>query len=143
MKHKYGIILNIVLPIIIGTLIYLILSPNAYVTKFFWRIMDVQNPFSHINIMSMPLVIRLVRFHLCDALWAYALTYSVVSIIGKNDLKSILKGCYISAVFLIIIEGVQILGYVVGTFDFIDILIQIIAALLAGIIHYKKGENKE
>lgn len=138
MKHRFEIIVNISIPIIIGTAIYIIFSPNIYVTKYFWKMIHFPNPFYDIDIMSMPIVIRLMRFYLCDALWTYSLTYSVISIIGKKDVKSIIKGCYISVAFLIVIEVAQIFMVLPGTFDYFDLLIQIITSIVTGIIYNKR-----
>lgn len=138
MKKRKEIILNIFIPIIIGTIIYILLSPNAYITKLFWGIINEGNPLSKINIMEMPIIVRWIRYYLCDILWAYALTYSIVCILWNGSVCSAVNACVVSVIFIMVVEISQITNYISGTFDYFDLIFQIVTSFFAGIIYYKK-----
>lgn len=138
MNKKKQILFHIVMPIIIGVIIYLIWSPNVYFTVFFWELLPIDNPFIDLEISEMPFIIRMIRYYLCDILWMYALTYSILLIIEEKEKKSILLGCVISAIFGTLIELSQLFDFVAGSFDYFDILIQIITSFFTGIIYCKQ-----
>lgn len=87
-------------------------------------------------------MVRFVRFYLLDALWAYALMFCLFIILG-NTLTALKKSIVISVVLSIVMELLQLLNVVVGTFDICDIFVEIEAIFIASIIIIKhlKGER--
>lgn len=77
-----------------------------------------------------------------DALWAYALMFCLFIILG-NTLTALKKSIVISVVLSIVMELLQLLNVVVGTFDICDIFVEIAAIFIAPIIIIKhlKGER--
>jgi len=118
---------GIVLPILLGTLIYLVFSPDAYVTRAFWYVLHVGNPFAQVKLSEMPWGIRLLRYYLSDFLWAVALMQSVILILGKEN--RLLAGA-IGTVFCFICELTQLINTIPGTFDVRDLAMEGIAGFL-------------
>lgn len=115
---------NVVLPILTGTMIYILLSPNAFITKAFWSVIGKDNPFSGIQIHTMPYGIQFIRYHICDFLWAMALYSTVILVMGNDKIRwSIL----VATVFIVGMEGLQLSDAISGTFDVKDIVVEVLA----------------
>ena len=140
MKIRKHVLLNIIVPILAGTLIYLFLAPDTFIVKGGWRILGRRNPLEAINIMDFPYPVRWIRFYVCDALWTYALSNTVILILGDAK-RNILIGCSIGILFSIIMELLQLFSFFPGTFDIWDIFTAIIAGITAGIINKEQKEN--
>lgn len=90
-------------------------------------------------------MVRFVRFYLLDALLAYALMFCLFIILG-NTLTALKKSIVISVVLSIVMELLQLLNVVVGTFDICDIFVEIVAIFIASIIiikHIKEERDYE
>lgn len=127
-------ILNIIVPLVVGALIYYILFPDIIFVKTIDELIGVS---FHISVKIGNVVIRYLRYYLLDLLWAYSLM-SLVSMMFKDS-----KAVYvISFVFIIAMEMIQKVPGIPGTFDVIDIVIEMIAGLIAIRIN-KRRENYE
>ncbi len=134
MKTKWFYRINIILPLISGVLVYLYWRPDTYISAFIWNISGVSPP----QPQGKPTGIQIIiRYYLCDALWAYALIFSLAAFIGIDDIRLI---CIIGACFSIFMESMQLLPQFPGSFDVIDILVEIIICILATYI-IKKHET--
>ena len=120
-----------VFPLILGALIYLIADRNVLFLKW----LSLSNEMSVVN----HPVLTLIRNYGCDFCWAYSLSFVVLSIIGIER-----GGRAIGLVvcFEIILELSQLSNSVVGTFDPLDILVEILANLLV-LITCRKGKKHE
>ena len=127
-------ILNIIVPLVVGALIYYILFPDIIFVKTIDELIGVS---FHIPVKIGNVIIRYLRYYLLDLLWAYSLM-SLVSMMFKDS-----KAVYaISFVFIIAMEMMQMVPSIPGTFDVIDIVIEMIAGLIAIRIN-KRRENYE
>ena len=85
------IILNIIVPLFIGLLLYLYFRPDAMITIIFKHMFQM-SPEKHLSealyIVSLDnIVVKAIRNHLADGLWAYASTMllSIVAVfLNKN-----------------------------------------------------------
>ncbi len=137
-----NVVAGVILPILAGTVIYLIISPQAYVTKFFWQISGMANPFRNININEMPLLVRVIRYYLCDYLWALALTHMIFLILGgEKPGMSII----ISMAFCMAYEVLQLTSFVPGVFDPWDLVVESIAGLtvIAEVLRKRRKEYEK
>lgn len=90
--------------------------------------------------------LRLVRNHLMDMLWGYALVFALFFLCDRNSCKDahshekdvnktvtsdLRKIFAISGIFSAMLETCQLLPGVQGTFDLWDILLELLAELLA------------
>ena len=134
MSEKRLLILNIVVPLAVGALIYYILFPDIIFVKAIDNLSGVS---FHIPVKLSNAFVRCLRFYLLDLLWAYSLM-SLVSMMFKDS-----KAVYaISFVFIIAMEMIQMVPGIPGTFDVIDIVVEMIAGLIAIRIN-KRRENYE
>lgn len=116
------------LPIVAGGIIYLITSPDAYVTRAVWTIARIENPFAGIVIEEQPFIIRFARYYLCDFLWALSLFQSIVILLGDDH---ILLAIGVGSIFCMVCEFSQLTAMIPGTFDVNDLLVELSAGVLA------------
>jgi hypothetical protein len=83
----------------------------------------------------------LLRNYLPDMLWAYALVFALCFLIGQKEAE-VFKIFITAAVFSTVLELLQITSYVRGTFDFFDILAEILAEALAVFVIRMKMTRK-
>ena len=114
----YICLLNCILALITGMLIYSLFGKGTYIDSII-KLPDINIP----HVLS-----ELLRFYLADALWAYALTFSL-SLFINEFFAGIL-----SSVLGVSWELCQMLSIVSGTFDIIDILMYLSASALAVLI---------
>ena len=135
-KKQYLVlqILNIIFPLIIGLIIYYL--DGASIIVFDVLGIKTSPVFEHCS------VLKFLRNHICDAIWAYCLFFSLNFITKAHN-----KSLFISIIFCIAIECFQKTAILAGTFDIIDIVLEIIAIIIAlsislFFIKEKKHENK-
>lgn len=133
--HKARLfVFNIAVPLIIGGILYLYLRPDSIVATFCRDAIGLNIGFDIDNPM-----ITLVRYYLGDCLWAYALTVSVSMVLYDNSVVTVFVFCIL---FEAILEILQLTGWVWGSFDIWDIVVEVISSGLAvlRIMSYRKNE---
>jgi hypothetical protein len=130
-------ILRVIIPLLVGLIIYVIFSPNVFITKFIWSVFNTENPFDGVDITRMPLVVQFLRYYLCDVLWSFSLTNMLILIWGYKNIK---KALIIAVVFSIFIEVLQI--RFIGTFDIWDIIVQIFGCFMSSLLNHKMDRPK-
>lgn len=125
MSFKKFCILNIVLPLVIGTTVYLYLKPSAPISQLIYLLLHISPPV--LNIKSTG-IHRFIQYYLCDILWSYSLTFALSLYLGKDRL---LLSYDIAASFSTLVEVLQLLPYVLGHFDIFDIIVQLIACTIS------------
>ena len=125
--HTIFFIVNTIFPLLIGTIVYLVFKPNAYMSQILmqWIPFHISYSFTSQNALTV-----LIQNHLCDVLWSYALMMALCfTAFDTQKVKvSIIIGCFI---FEISIELLQYCGFLSGTFDFADIAAELLANLMA------------
>jgi len=119
---------NIFIPILTGGLLYCITSPEVIFVRNIDSMLKVS---LHIGMNNT--FVRIIRSYMPDMLWAYALVFSLMLVTG-NKTAYIWKIFVIASMFSTIMEIFQITEYVKGTFDTMDIIVEIIAELTAVLI---------
>ena len=133
------IILNIVLPIVVGGIIYYFLSPQVFFVKGINEFLGVTQRQTVVLINNV--FFRFVRNYFMDFLWAYSLTFAIFFTWGNNaaDIKKIVVVAFL---FSTLMESLQLMPKMNGTFDVLDIVIEFLAELIAAvIIKTQKGER--
>ena len=134
MKKEF-ILLNVIAPVLIGAIIYYLFFPEAV----FVRLIDnLLGSSYHIPVNVDNILIKLIRFYLLDFLWAYALMSAVI-LIFKNDSRVFV----IILIFEIVLELIQLLPSIRGTFDVCDIGIEILASILVIKLSRRRFKNEE
>ncbi len=116
---------NIFLPILAGSLLYYVISPEVIFVQSIDRLLGVS-----LHVGTENTFVLIMRSYMPDMLWAYALVFSLMLVTG-NKTANVWKMLAIAGMFSTIMEVLQITGYVKGTFDVMDIIVEIIAELMA------------
>ena len=134
MKKEF-ILLNVIAPVLIGAILYYLFFPDAV----FVRLIDnLLGSSYHIPVNVDNILIKLIRFYLLDFLCAYALMSTVI-LIFKNDSRVFV----IILIFEIVLELIQLLPSIRGTFDVCDIGIEILASILVIKLSGRRFKNEE
>lgn len=127
---------NIALSLLAGSFFYIIFVPESYLSVFFSRIVSFFLPLC----ITAPLVLpKLIRNYCGDIIWAYALTFSIYSLLGHTAHR-IQKTLLIVLSFELAIEILQLLSFFHCTFDFFDFIFEAIISFIA-ILIIKKYEE--
>ena len=132
---KKYFVLNIIVPLVVGTLIYYILFPDIIFVKTIDELVGVS---FHIPMKISNFFIGCIRYYLLDFLWAYSLM-SLVSLMFLDN-KAINSVVFI---FIIVMEMIQIFPGIPGTFDIFDIAVEMIASLIAMRINKRRKNNEK
>ena len=119
-------ICNICIPLIAGGLLYYLFFPNVS----FVRTADSYLPFTiDRSVFSLPFP-GFIRNYAFDLLWAYSLTFSIFLIVRDSPKRSCIV-CFLTIPVILFSEVVQLLPCISGTFDPLDITIELIACFIA------------
>ena len=128
--------LTVLVPLLVGFLIYILFSPEAYITQLFSVITGIESPFKAAKMSDLPMLVRYARYYLCDALWMFSLTNVLLMIHdGKRTLA-----CILAILLAVATEFLQLTPLVAGTFDFWDLVVEFSAGIIAGRL-YKNQER--
>lgn len=131
-------ILNCIVPVLFGAIIYLLFRENTLFSGFVRRFV----PFPKVPTNALPNKIGLfIRYYLADMAWAYALTFAIGAIF-EGDKRQILLSGTISIGFEALIEGFQKTKWIPGTFDWKDILLETATSVVAIILIKKMKREK-
>ena len=102
----------------VGGIIYLLLRENTYLNDLF----NIYGPLgSYVDCK----IVNILRFYIVDALWGYALVFSLATVLHP------IFAAICSAVWGILWEFLQLKGVVSGTFDVFDIYSYLFSAFVA------------
>lgn len=122
----------------LGLSIYLFLRRNTYIhTIMNFSIIDslyIEHP--HNNQF-----LRFIKYYFIDFLWCFSFNLSLVSVSYSFSKKIIIIYSFISFFVGFIFEIMQLIGFVNGTFDCIDIIMYLIASVLGFAINIKIKEK--
>lgn len=131
-------ILNICGPLLFGGFIYYIFYPDVW---FVSAIDGITGFDRHINLDTNIFAARIIRYYLFDVLWAYSLTFAVYRLVGfEYSHLVILLGL---AIFESVMEILQIIPILPGTFDIGDILFEVCTSILVINIFFQRREKNE
>ena len=129
---------NICIPLIIGGILYYLFFPNVS----FVRMADSVLPFTFDRSVFFIVIPKLVRNYIFDLLWAYSLTFALYMIVSDSQ-RRFQALCFLAIPVILFSEAIQLLPYISGTFDFFDIMIELLACFTAIIILYVKEKTHE
>lgn len=120
------IVFNILVPLAIGAYIYAYWGGDTYFGNWIRRFLTVPK----VNIDAD--IIKFIRNWGCDFIWSYTLFFELYA-----STKSMVSSIHYAVICSILVESVQLiqLDFVkCGTFDLLDIVVEIIAACTAAIV---------
>lgn len=141
-KKIVFLILNVLVPILLGTIIYYLISPEVMFVQQIDKIFGYRVHINGINLNNV--IIQFVRNYLLDMMWGYALVFALFFIIVNNTAE-LMKIFIIAFAFSAIMEFLQLTSFVRGTFDIFDIIVEFLAEVTAVFIIKKHflGGTKE
>lgn len=128
MKIRKSDIVNIVFPLVLGAVLYIILSPD---------VIFVQVCFSYLPFKAVRpgnIFWKFVRNYFLDMLWTYSLIHALWIVARHQRLKNIY---IIGLLFSVLIECMQVFPSVKGIFDPYDIVAEVVAGMIA-FLHLKR-----
>ena len=142
-RYENGfIILNVVIPLALGLLIYLAGSREIV----FIKLISVSLGYSsNEDMITGSFAAPGLRYYLPDMLWGYSLVFALFFVSGKEQ-PALFPVCILAGVFAAVMESLQLISAVPGTFDLMDIVVEIAAGLLAVFIiknHRTRGNEYE
>lgn len=133
---------NIISPILVGTVAYLLFRSDTYISQTLYRLFPWLKNCSLEYLEQFPWITALCRNFLPDILWAYALTYAV-ALLWLPERKISWQVLMICIPFEVGVELCQKVGFMSGTFDWLDIILEICATVLAALIIKAKKEKEK
>lgn len=131
-------VLNALFPLVLGLFVYLFIQKDTQIWRFFNMLFGV----SFEAIVWDGFTYTFVVCWLCDILWSYALVFSL-----WLALRSYKNAVFISVLLAFVMgvafELLQLFGIISGTFDLYDIILELIAAVLAAIIIKRRKTHEE
>lgn len=129
MNKKVLLVANIIVPILLGALLYFIVAPDVIFVNVLGSFMG-----SETAVVSQPetFLDYFVRYYMMDMLWGYSLVFALFLCLGNN--AAIKKVFIIAFVFSTVMELLQLTTIVPGVFDVWDILMEGIAEAIAAFI---------
>lgn len=134
LMKKSFFIFNVIVPLLIGAIIYYVFFPETIFVKCLDKLLDISY---HIPLKPENVFAKGIRFYFLDFLWAYALMSFVVWLFGYER-----KIVIMIVLFEVLMELVQLFPGIKGTFDVCDIGIEIIANIPV-ILFSRRGFNNE
>lgn len=120
---------NIVLPLFLGLLFYYLFCPDV----MFVRVIDfVVGGGVHLSLTyGDGVLLRIIRNYLLDFLWSYSLTFSIFYLYGSNAADHRHFVFYVSFGLCAVMEILQCVSYVPGTFDVFDLFVEFLGTAAA------------
>ena len=131
-------LLHIVLPIVVGGLMYLQFRPDTYLSSLIYRGMGISAPALTETSPAGQAVLAFLRNFLCDMLWAYALTMTVAWILEQPIVVLVI--CCAMEMGIEWLQKIQILS---GTFDPVDIILECFTTIFALLIVKRHRQHTE
>lgn len=132
MKHRirYYLIINIISPLIIGSMIYLLFRTDDLIVYKWIDIISYESsiPYNFMQDSFVEYVPSWIRFCLADGIWIYVFTSSIF-LIWSHKLN--VFWLMTPLVIGIGLELSQLYEYIPGTFDYADLFILVLAHILA------------
>jgi hypothetical protein len=128
-KKKVLLVANIIVPLLLGALFYVIVAPDVIFVNVLGSLIG-----SNSAIISQPetFLDYFVRYYMMDMLWGYSLVFALFFCFGNN--AAVKKAFIIAFIFSTAMELVQLTSFVPGTFDVWDIVMEGVAEVIAAFI---------
>lgn len=124
---------NIFVPLVLGTVLYVFLRPDTYITSLFYKLLQIEE-YSIFEKIALPGWVEVAcRNFIPDILWAYALTIAVGAILQEKRVFPVTT-VVICTLFDFVVELGQKIGLWSGTFDWWDMGLEFCATVLAALV---------
>ncbi len=121
--------LGVVTPFISGCLFYYICCPDVTAVIMVDRVLWFSEGI-HLEIKDSNAMYMFVRSYLLDMVWAFSLQ-NCVYLIMSGEKKRVIKSISYTLPFIFVVEFMQYCGIRRGTFDLNDIIMEVVAVIVA------------
>ncbi len=131
MRLKKWFVFMVLLPLILGGAFYYFFCPDVYFVSLIDKVtgLNVHVPL----LISRNPFVKILRSYLLDYIWAFAFA-NMLFLLRLCEKKSRFFILVIPVGVGAVLEILQGMGYITGTFDVIDIFVEVAGAALAYII---------
>lgn len=126
-----GILCSITL--LTGCVVYIIFRPTTFVALIFDNILTVDIARDNLSFLSCDFI----KYYIPDLLWSFSLGCGLIAILNPK-IKGVIYCCLVSLLYGCLWEILQYFQIVSGTFDIYDIVMYLLAAIIAVIINIKE-----
>jgi hypothetical protein len=147
MNDKYSrifLLCNAIVPIIIGTMIYCLIASDVYFVEKIDSLLNTCISPYHVDANFQYM--KFIRNYLPDMVWGYSLMFALFICSGNNTVD-LLRIFIVAVVFSIAMESLQLTNIVRGTFDVLDIMVEVLSEGIAVFIiqkyYMRRNENEE
>ena len=125
-KKRLIVALCAIIPILIGTVLYVQYRPDAYVSRLIYRLFNITPN----HTIDRSAIGTFIRCYLLDILWAFALPNALFFAVGFD--KKRLKLIFVLSIGMVAItEVLQYFKIISGTGDLVDCLLECLSITLA------------
>ncbi len=126
------ILINILLPLLIGTAVYPILNPCTYIGELMGHLPFVSGSGRFLE-AAVGRAGVFIRNYAADMAWAYAFAFSICLITGSE--KKVQRRCLVICVMIeFLLELAQYVHIISGYFDWMDLVLEMVMNVCAYII---------
>jgi hypothetical protein len=138
-EHSFYLV-HTSIALLLGLFIYIVFRPDTYISKYLLGYTHLRT-FSNYILVKDNCIILFTRNYLCDILWAYALTFAAWTVGFSRVRREYLSLGGSCILFELLVEIMQKFHIISGTFDILDILMEIAATWIALVIIMWKRER--
>ncbi len=124
----------VIIPLLIAGVVYYLFFPDVifvrYIDRFAGFDLHIHLPYNHL--------LEIVRNYSFDVVWAVSLI-SASYLIYKDDI-SVQKITIVGVSFETVMECLQLIPWIPGTFDIVDIVVEIMASIIVLVCLIKGGK---
>ena len=136
LDNKFVILLNILIPLVLGGSFYIITSSDALFVHLITSYIGDIKTTVHFDTKWYLLISN----YLADILWGYSLVFAIHL---ASDITATYKIFLLAFAFSSLMEAIQMHECVLGTFDFYDIVVEGVAEIIAVIILKKLRRHQK
>lgn len=133
-RNRIFLIINTVIPLLVGGVLYYLFCPNVYFVKMIDSVLGDGIHFSYTSNIWW----KFARNYLFDFFWAYSFTSAISAIVNNKVFRFV-----VSIIFICTLEILQKFFTQLGTFDFIDLIVEICAIFIVWLELTVRGKANE
>lgn len=115
---------NVLLPLLLGTAIYVLWNPDTYIGTFVSRLVGIRNPWRPEKLWNSPINLW-IKYYAADMAWAYAFAFSICLAAGME--RKTRGVCFAACILMeILFEAAQYVHVISGYFDWMDIGVELV-----------------
>lgn len=133
-RVRISYILCALISLSLGVLIYLVFRRETYLHILLPEIIDLNFEYLR-EVTKESEFVSFLKYYFVDFLWGLSLSFSLLSVVNFKKISRVLFVSVVSVLWGILWEISQLTSLTKGTFDYLDILMYILAVIVAALIN--------